>query len=100
MISGLPLVFAIGVTCGALFGWVALILYPGATFVVSALSRERATTMWIVLIAVLGAALGFGRVATTDAQPFDDMLAAAVQFEGVVASVPRMGPSGLRATVD
>lgn len=98
MISGLPLALAIGVTCGALFGLPALFLYPASTFVISALSRER--TVWIVMVAALGAAIGFGRVATADPQPVDDMLAAAVQVEGVVESVPQMGPSGLRASVD
>lgn len=98
MISSLPLVFAIGITGGALFGLPALLLYPASTFVVSALSRER--TVWIVVVAALGAALGFGRGTISASDPFDHMLAAAVQVEGSVASVPQMGPSGPRALVE
>ncbi len=98
MTSALPLVFAIGITLGALFGGAALIAFPLVTLVVAGLARE--STRWVVVAAFLGAAVGFGRVVTNDVDPFDPALASAVQVEGVVDSVPRMGPSGVRAAVE
>lgn len=98
MISASALVFAIGVTCGALLGRPALILMPVLTFIVVALARQRATAL--VAVALLGAATGDARVLIHDIEALDATLVSAVQIEGVIPAAPQIGPSGPRASID
>lgn len=92
------MVFAIGVTAGALAGPSAFLIVPVATLLVVASARQR--LLLPILVAFLGVSLGAARVITDDAVEYDPRLTTAVQIEGTIDSVPQIGPSGPRATID
>lgn len=97
MSSRLTLVFAIGVTVGALFGLPGLVVFPASVAVITVLAREHFG--WLVLAAILGTGLGTGRDVFENSRPLDPNLTGSLELEGVVESLPKIGPSGLRASV-
>src|SRR5665811_611595 len=98
MNSAISLMLAVGVTAGCMFGLPAVVLLPMVTFAVVVLAGQR--PLVLVTVALVGGLVGHARVVLDDIRPLQANVASATQIEGTVDSVPRVGPSGERATIE
>src|SRR5690606_4248683 len=92
------LIAGAGVTAGALFGLEGVIAMGVLAPLVAALVGQRWFAVGVV--AVVAALAGFVRVSLGPDITVDDVVVRSTRGEGVVASIPQIGPSGPRAVVE